>query len=127
MTEVNPSAPLIEGRGHVSLTDVFEGGTQLFMSHHMWHDGHTAADQCEGCIFFTGQVRELSHLHQSGVTFAVFCQGPYAESDRYHRRFTRWDMPWYSIPAESHERIVAGCHFGMKVSYLRDGNRVYET
>ncbi|MGI5286737.1 DUF899 family protein [Nonomuraea polychroma] len=53
-------------------------------------------------------------------------RGPYEESDRY-RRFMGWDMPWYSVPAESHERLVAGRHFGMKASYLRDGNRVYET
>ncbi|MGV9272371.1 DUF899 family protein [Streptomyces griseosporeus] len=76
MTEVNSSAPLIGGKGHVSLTDVFEGRTQLFIPHYMWHDGHTAADQCEGCTFFTRQVRTLSHLHQRGVSFAVFCQGP---------------------------------------------------
>jgi hypothetical protein len=77
MTEVDPSAPLI---------DVFEGRTQLFVSYHMWHDGHTAADQCEGCTFFTGQVRELSYLHQRDVTFAVFCQDPLIPtSGRYHR------------------------------------------
>jgi hypothetical protein len=27
----------------------------------------------------------------------------------------------------SHERFVAGRHFGMKACYLRDGDRVYET
>jgi predicted dithiol-disulfide oxidoreductase (DUF899 family) len=126
MTEVDPSAPLVGGKGHVPLIEVFEGRTELFVSYHMWHDGHTAADQCEGCTFFTGQVRELSYLHQRDVTFAVFCQGPYEESDRY-RRFMGWDMPWYSVPAESHERLVAGRHFGMKASYLRDGDHVYET
>ncbi|SOR76682.1 MULTISPECIES: DUF899 family protein [Streptomyces] len=56
MAEVDPSAPLVEGKGHAPLIDVFEGRTQLFVSYHMWHDGHTAADQCEGCTFFTGQV-----------------------------------------------------------------------
>ncbi|KMS76286.1 hypothetical protein ACM01_06165 [Streptomyces viridochromogenes] len=126
MTEADPSAPLVGGKGHVPLIDVFEGRTQLFVSYHMWHDGHTAADQCEGCTFFTGQVRELAYLHQRDVTFAVFCQGPYEESDRY-RRFMGWDMPWYSVPAESHERLVAGRHFGMKACYLRDGDRVFET
>ncbi|MCX5328599.1 DUF899 family protein [Streptomyces sp. NBC_00140] len=126
MTEVDPSAPLVGGKGHVPLIEVFEGRTELFVSYHMWHDGHTAAEQCEGCTFFTGQVRELSYLYQRDVTFAVFCQGPYEESDRY-RRFMGWDIPWYSVPAESHERLVAGRHFGMKASYLRDGDRVYET
>jgi predicted dithiol-disulfide oxidoreductase (DUF899 family) len=75
---------------------------------------------------FTGQVRELSYLHQRDVTFAVFCQGPYAESDRYCR-FMDWEMPWYCVPAESHERLVVGRRFGMKACYLRDQDRVYET
>ncbi|WP_311775069.1 DUF899 family protein [Streptomyces nodosus] len=57
---------------------------------------------------------------------AVFCQGPFEESDRY-RRFMGWEMPWYSVPAESHERLLAGRHFGMKAAYLRDGDRVFET
>ncbi|MFE2297036.1 DUF899 family protein [Streptomyces sp. NPDC059445] len=126
MTEVDPSTPLAGSNGTVPLIDVFEGRAQLFVSYHMWHDGHTAANQCEGCTFFTGQVRELAYLHQRDVTFAVFCQGPYEESDRY-RRFMGWSMPWYSVPAESHERLLAGRHFGMKASYLRDGDRVYET
>jgi predicted dithiol-disulfide oxidoreductase (DUF899 family) len=42
-----------------------------------------------GCTFFTGQVRELAYLHRRDVTFAVFCKGPYEESDRY-RRFMGW-------------------------------------
>jgi hypothetical protein len=25
----------------------------------MWHDGKSAADQCEGCSFFNGHVTEL--------------------------------------------------------------------
>jgi predicted dithiol-disulfide oxidoreductase (DUF899 family) len=126
MTEVDPSTPLVGAGGAVPLIDAFEGRTQLFATYHMWHEGRSAADQCEGCTFFTGQVRELSYLHQRDVTFAVFCQGPYEESDRY-RRFMGWEMPWYSVPAESQERLLAGRHFGMKACYLRDGDRVYET
>ncbi|HWI73153.1 MAG TPA: DUF899 family protein [Baekduia sp.] len=126
MTEVDPSTPVVGGNGEVPLIDVFEGRTQLFATYHMWHEGRPAADQCEGCTYFTGQVRELSYLHQRDVTLAVFCQGPYEESDRY-RRFMGWEMPWYSVPAESHERLVAGRHFGMKACYLRDDDRVYET
>lgn len=126
MTEVDPSAPLVGADGPVPLIDVFEGRTQLFASYHMWHDGHPAAEQCEGCTFFTGQVRELSYLHQRDVTFAAFCQGPFEESDDY-RRFMGWDMPWYSVPEESLKPLVAGRHFGMKACYLRDGDRVFET
>src|SRR5919199_1463603 len=66
------------------------------------------------------------HLHSRDVTFAVFCEGPYAESARY-RDFMGWTMPWYSVPEESVDRLIAGRHFGMKVCYLRDGDRVFET
>ena len=65
------------------LIDVFESRTQLFASFHMWHAGRPAAEHCEGCTFFTGQVLELSYLHSRDVTFAVFCQGPFEESSRY--------------------------------------------
>jgi predicted dithiol-disulfide oxidoreductase (DUF899 family) len=71
-------------------------------------------------------VLELSYLHSRDVTFAVFCQGPYDESARY-RDFMGWEMPWYSVPEESSDRLLAGRHFGMKVCYLRDGHRVFET
>jgi hypothetical protein len=38
-------------------------------------------------------VRELFFLHSRNVTFAVFCQGPFPESDRY-REFLGWEMPF---------------------------------
>jgi predicted dithiol-disulfide oxidoreductase (DUF899 family) len=76
MTEVDPSTPLVGANGELPLIDAFEGRTQLFASFHMWHDGRPAAEQCEGCTFFTGQVRELSYLHQRDVTFAASARGP---------------------------------------------------
>src|SRR5947209_7103574 len=77
------------------LLDVFEGRRQLITYLHMWHDGKSAAEQCEGCTFFTGHARELSYLHSRDVTYATFCQSPYAESARY-RDLMGWEMPWYS-------------------------------
>ncbi|MET9019617.1 DUF899 family protein [Actinopolymorpha sp. NPDC004070] len=126
MVEVDPSTQLVGPGGRVPLLDVFEGRTQLLASYHMWHTGSPAADQCEGCTFFTGQVLELSYLHSRDVTFAVFCQGPYEESSRY-RDFMGWQAPWYSVPGESLDSLAAGRAFGMKVCYLRQGDRVFET
>ena len=93
----------------------------------MWHTGRPAADQCEGCTFNTGQVLELSYLHSRDVTFAVFCQGPFDESNRY-REFMGWDDA-VVLRARGVARRAAspGGHFGMKVCYLRDGDRVFET
>jgi len=61
----------------------------------MLYPGRPAAEQCEGCTFYTTQVSELSQLHSRGATYATFCQGPYEESVRYHE-FMGWGMPWYS-------------------------------
>ncbi|MEU5906618.1 DUF899 family protein [Micromonospora sp. NPDC047527] len=126
MVEVDPTALLTGADGPVPLLDVFEGRTQLLATYHMWHAGRSAADQCEGCTFFTGHVHELSYLHSRDVTFAVFCQGPFDETLRY-RDFMGWQAPWYSVPEASLDSLVAGRGFGMNVCYLRQGDRVFET
>jgi predicted dithiol-disulfide oxidoreductase (DUF899 family) len=126
MVEVDAATPVVAAVGEVPFIDTFEDRSQLFASYHMWHTGLPAADQCEGCTFFSGHALELSYLHSRDITFAVFCQGPYDESARY-RDFMEWQMPWYSVPGASSDRLLAGRHFGMKVCYLRDGDRVFET
>ena len=126
MVEVDPATPLVGPAGEIRLVDTFEGRTQLFASYMMWYDGAPAAGQCEGCTKDNSQVRELSFLHSRDVTFAVFCQGPFPESDRY-REFLGWEMPFYSVPGTSRDALIAGRHFGMNVCYLRDGGQVFET
>ena len=93
----------------------------------MWYTGRPAAEQCEGCTFYTTQVGELSYLHSRDVTYATLCQGPYAESVSY-RDFMGWDMPWYSAQ-ESLDTLLTGRRIGMfhLVCYVRDGDRVFET
>ncbi len=113
MVEVDAGITLTGARGPVSLLEVFEGRRQLIVYYHMWHAGQPAADQCEGCTFFNGQVRELSYLHSRDVTYATFCQGPYEESARY-RDFMGWDVPWYSAQ-DSVAELLAGRWFGMQV------------
>ena len=125
MVEVDAATPLVGENGDVPLLDVFEGRRQLIVYYHMWHDGKSAKDQCEGCTFFTGHAQELSYLHSRDVTYATFCEGPYAESARY-RDFMGWEMPWYSA-RDSGENLLAGRPFGWYACYLRDGDRVFET
>jgi predicted dithiol-disulfide oxidoreductase (DUF899 family) len=96
MVEVNAGTPLIGPRGPLTLLDAFEDRRQLIAYYFMWHIGHSAADQCEGCMLYTSQVRELGLLDSRDVTFAVLCQGPYQESVRY-REFMGWDVPWYRL------------------------------
>ena len=126
MVEVDPSATLVGADGPVPLLEVFEGRTQLIAYFHMWHEGEPAADQCEGCTFSTTHIHELAYLHSRDVTYATFCQGPYDVSSRY-RDFMGWTMPWYSVPAESEDALIAGRHFGILVSYLRHGDQAFET
>ena len=127
MVEVDSATTLIGQTGPVTLLDAFEGRTQLIAYYFMWHAGHIAAEQCEGCTWVTTQVTELSYLHSRDITYAVFCQGPYDESLRY-RDFMGWDMPWYSAQ-DSLDTLLVGRHIGLMhlVSYLRDGDRVFET
>lgn len=127
MVEVDALTPLIGPHGEVALRDVFEGRRQLMAYFHMWYPGQPAAEQCEGCTFYNGQVRELSYLHSRDVTYATFCYGPYDESVRY-RGFMGWEMPWYSVQ-DSADRLLAGRPFNrfMLVSYLRHEDRVFET
>src|SRR6202000_1070351 len=92
MVEVPADTPLTGPDGPVTLLDTFEGRRLLIAYYFMWHTDHPAADQCEGCTFFHGQVRELAHFHSHDVTYATFCRGPYEQSVRY-RDFMGWDVP----------------------------------
>lgn len=126
MVELDATTPVIGARGEVPLIDVFEGRSQLFAAYMMWYDGASAAHQCEGCTMNIAHMRELDYLHARDVTFAVLCEGPFEESDRY-RQFMGWEMPWYAVPSGSADALIAGRHFGMRACYLRDGDRVFET
>ncbi|HYJ67862.1 MAG TPA: DUF899 family protein [Nocardioidaceae bacterium] len=127
MVEVDAATTLTGPDGAIRLLDVFEGRHQLLAYFHMWHTGHSAAEQCEGCTFFNGQVRELSNLHSRDVTYATLCQGPYDVSVRY-RDFMGWDVPWYSA-RDATDRLLGDRPRSPAplVSYLRQRDRVFET
>jgi len=128
MVAVDAATPLVGERGTVRLLDVFEGRQLLIAYYFMWHAGRPAPEQCEGCTFYTSQVRELTYLHSRDVTYATFAQGPFEESTRY-RDFMGWDMPWYAAPRQSLETLLVGRRIGMMhiVCYLRRGSDVFET
>ena len=127
MVEVDPTIKLIGQHGPVTLFDAFEGRRMLIAYYFMWHTGHPAPEQCEGCTWVTTQVRELSYIHSRDVTFAVLCQGPYEESARY-RDFMGWEIPWYSALG-SLETLLIGRRVGRMhiVCYLRKGSKIFET
>jgi len=127
MVEVDASLALTGPHGPLTLLEAFEGRRQLIAYYFMWYPGRPAAEQCEGCTWVTTQIGELSYLHSRGITYAVFCQGPYAESARYGD-FMGWDLPWYSAHP-SLDALLTGRQIGLfhLVCYVRDGDRVFET
>ncbi len=127
MVAVDGATPLIGERGTVPLLDAFEGRRHAHRLLFHVVPGRPAARQCEGCTFFTAQVRELSHIHARDVTYVTICQGPYEESIRYHD-FMGWTMPWYGAERASLETLLEGRKVGMMhiVCYLQ-GSEVFET
>ena len=139
MVEVDGGSELLGPDGPTSLLAAFEGRRQLIAYYFMWWPGHPAADQCEGCTYFTNQVSDLPALHSRDITFAVLVQGrnvtyppveaqkSYDASRRY-RDFMGWTMPWYSAQP-SLETLLPGRELGLfhLVGYVRDGDRVFET
>ena len=127
MVELDPSTPLTGSDGPTTLIEAFEGRRMLIAYYYMWYPGRTAIDQCEGCTWDTTQITELSYLHSRDITYAVLCQGPYAESRRYHD-FMGWQMPWYSAQ-ESLDTLLGERNDSSMylVCYLREGDRVFET
>jgi predicted dithiol-disulfide oxidoreductase (DUF899 family) len=127
MVEVDASSALIGPDGPTTLLAAFEGRRQLMAYYFMWHAGHPAAGQCEGCTWVTSHVTELSYLHAVDITYAVLCQGPYDVSNRY-REFMGWELPWYSAEP-SLDALLVGREIGLfhLVCYVRDGDRVFET
>ena len=127
MVEVDAELTLTGPHGPLTLLDAFEGRRQLIAYYFMWHTGHPAAEQCEGCTWVTTQIAELSYLHSRDITYAVLCQGPFDESFRYHD-FMEWHMPWYSAQG-SVDQLLTGRQVGLfhLVCYVREGDRVYET
>jgi predicted dithiol-disulfide oxidoreductase (DUF899 family) len=75
MVEVDSTIELIGPHGPVTLLDVFEGRRQLIAYYFMWDAGRPAAEQCEGCTFYTTQVSELSYLESRDVTYANWTNG----------------------------------------------------
>ena len=128
MVEVDGTTRLVGEHGPLTLFDAFEGCRMLLAYYFMWHTGDPAPEQCEGCTWVTSQVRELAYIRSRDATFAVFAQGPYDESARYHD-FMGWEMPWYSAPQASLEKLLVGREIGMMhiVCYLREGSKVFET
>ncbi|GIF46314.1 putative dithiol-disulfide oxidoreductase (DUF899 family) [Asanoa ferruginea] len=122
MVEVDPTVELIGANGPTPLHDIFEGRDQLLVCKHMWHRGQGFAGQCRGCTATVWNFQDATYLEGRGVTFAVWCQGPYAEFAPY-REFMGYRVPWYSVDGID----VPGISDGWITTYLRVGDRIFQT
>jgi predicted dithiol-disulfide oxidoreductase (DUF899 family) len=80
--------------GAVSLTDLFDGRSQLLIYHFMfnpdWNEG------CKSCSFWADNFNGIPiHLNHRDVTFTAISRAPFAKLDAYKKRMG-WSFPWVS-------------------------------
>jgi predicted dithiol-disulfide oxidoreductase (DUF899 family) len=128
MTEVAAHTVLVGECGATPLLDVFEGRDQLIVYKHMWHSGQPIEDQCEGCTLSIWSFQDACYLHARGVSFAVFCEGPWDEVAPF-REFMGYQLPWYSVFGVEDPAVAGGLSDdrGLISCYLRIGDRVFLT
>ncbi len=80
--------------GEVTLAELFDGRSQLFIKHFMMGPG--ASTQCVGCSFEVDHVEGiLTHLQNHDVTYAVVARAPIEEIEVVRKRMG-WKFPWVS-------------------------------
>jgi predicted dithiol-disulfide oxidoreductase (DUF899 family) len=80
--------------GKVTLADLFDGRSQLFIKHFML--GPAQAGQCVGCSFEVDHVEGvLVHLENHDVSYAVVARAPIEEIETVRKRMG-WRFTWVS-------------------------------
>lgn len=129
MTEADAAAKLVGEIGPTTLLDVFGGRDLLVAYKHMWHPGKPNEQQCEGCTLSIWNFQDACYLHARGVSFAVFCEGPWDEVVPF-REFMGYTLPWYSVDGVEDPAVAGGVSDddrGLISCYLRIGDRVFLT
>src|SRR5262245_11146381 len=77
--------------GRVTLAELFDGRSQLFVKHFMMGPGQVG--QCVGCSLEVDHVEGiLEHLRHHGVSYAAVARAPIAEIERVRSRMG-WRFP----------------------------------
>jgi len=80
--------------GKVTLAQLFNGRSQLFIKHFMMGPG--AAHQCVGCSLEVDHLEGLlEHLQNHDVTYAAVARAPIEEIEIVRKRMG-WRFPWVS-------------------------------
>jgi predicted dithiol-disulfide oxidoreductase (DUF899 family) len=81
-------------KGQLSLSDLFQGRSQLYIKHFMMAPG--AQHQCVGCSLEVDHVTDLlPHLENHDVSYAVVARAPIAQIEAVRRRMG-WQFLWVS-------------------------------
>lgn len=80
--------------GKITLAELFDGRSQLFIKHFMMGPG--APHQCVGCSLEVDHIDGLvEHLQNHDVTYAVVARAPIEEIEAVRKRMS-WRFPWVS-------------------------------
>ena len=80
--------------GEVTLADLFDGRSQLFIKHFMLGPGQTS--QCVGCSFEVDHLEGiLVHLENHDLSYAVVARAPIDEIETVRKRMG-WTFLWLS-------------------------------
>lgn len=80
--------------GKQSLSELFDGRSQLIVYHLMYDPAWDAA--CQSCSFWADNFNEIIvHLNQRDVTMIAISKAPYSKIDAYKKRMG-WDFKWVS-------------------------------
>ena len=80
--------------GKVTLGDLFDGRSQLFVKHFMRGPGQVS--QCVGCSLEVDQVEGvLAHLQNHDVSYVVVARAPIREIEMLRKRMG-WNVRWVS-------------------------------
>jgi predicted dithiol-disulfide oxidoreductase (DUF899 family) len=81
-------------KGKKTLSDLFDGRSQLIVYHFMLGPGWEAG--CPGCSFLSDHIDgALPHLEHHDVTWTAVSRAPLTEIEAYERRMG-WTFPWVS-------------------------------
>lgn len=81
-------------RGPVTLEELFEGRSQLFIKHFMMGPGQS--QQCVGCSLEVDHLAGIRvHLEHHDLAYAVVARAPIEEIDLLKRKMG-WDFTWVS-------------------------------
>ena len=80
--------------GLVSLADLFQGRSQLFVYHFMF--GNDWEEGCTGCSFWADHVDAArQHFEHNDLSFVAVSRAPYEKLAKYKKRMG-WKFNWVS-------------------------------